>query len=221
MKENLLTVIKHAVVDGDAEQTRNAVKEALESGLDPTTVLEEGLTGGLQVMSARWDRLEVFLPEVLQSAAAMKAGFEALKPVLRSKENGGDMGGTVVIGTVKGDVHDIGKTVVATMLMGAGFEVLDLGVDQAPSRFVDSAIELDADIIGLSSLLTTTMPIQRDVIDLLESLGLRDQFLVLVGGAPTSEDWAETIGADGWGSDAYAAVRIAKSLMDGKRSSQA
>ena len=220
MTENILTLIKDAVVDGDVEQVQKNVTKAFESGLGPTDVLEGGLTAGLEGMSERWNRLEVFLPEVLLSAEAMKAGFEILKPLLGGEDSDFKMYGTVVIGTVKGDVHDIGKTVVATMLIGAGFEVIDLGVDQPPSVFVDTAIEKNADIIGLSSLLTTSMSIQRDVIDLLESLGLRNQFQVLVGGAPTDQEWANTIGAEGWAADAHGAVAKAKALMETKRSGQ-
>ena len=218
MTENILTLIKDGVVNGDPEQVRKYVTEAVESGMEPQDILEGGLTAGLEVMGERWNRLEVFLPEVMKSAKAMKVGFEIVKPQLGSKDSDFRMG-TVVIGTVKGDVHDIGKAVVATMLIGAGFEVFDLGVDQAPSMFVDTAIEKDADIIGLSSLLTTSMAIQRDVIDLLDTLELRDRFQVMVGGAPTNQEWADTIGAQGWAADAHAAVAKAKELMETKKSS--
>jgi len=174
--------------------------------------VEQGYVPGIQKVGELWEQGEYFLPELITSAEAMKAAMAVLDPELKLKAVGSRLGGKVVIGTIEGDIHDIGKNLVASMLQAGGFEVFDLGADVKLERFIDKAEDVGAGLICLSALLTTTMMNQRRFIGLLREKGLRDKYKVLVGGAPASRKWAEEIGADGYAENAVAAVKLAKSL---------
>lgn len=204
-----LNAIAEHVINGEKEDTANAVQEAIDEGVDPQKVLNEGLTAGMDEVGKRFKANEFYVPEVLISARAMHAGMEILDPLLA--ESGAEPTGTVVLGTVKGDLHDIGKNLVNMMLRGAGFKVIDVGIDVEPEKFVEEAQDNEANIVGLSALLTTTMPEMETVIEALEEAGV--QVKTLIGGAPVTEEYADEIGADGYAADAASAVDVAKELM--------
>jgi 5-methyltetrahydrofolate--homocysteine methyltransferase len=193
-------------VTGVAELTRTAMAQ----GLDPKKILDSGLIAGMTVVGNRFKAHEIFLPDVLLAAKAMYAGMDLLKPLLI--RDGVPTRGKVVMGTVQGDMHDIGKNLVAIMLRGAGFEVIDLGKDVSPERFVDTAVESGAGVIGLSALLTTTMPVMRKVVQLAKERGLVGKLKIIVGGAPLSREYAKDIGADAYCFDGMSAVDCVKSM---------
>ncbi|MBP7707731.1 MAG: corrinoid protein [Candidatus Aminicenantes bacterium] len=209
---DLYAKMNEAIVAGDREAAAALAAEAVRSGLDPAEVVEQGYVPGIRKVGELWEQGEYFLPELISSAEAMKAAMAVLEPEFERRHIGARMGGKVVIGTVEGDIHDIGKNLVASMLQAGGFEVFDLGADVKLERFVDKAEEVGAGLICLSALLTTTMTNQRRLIGLLQERGLRGKYKVLVGGAPASRRWAEEIGADGYAENAVAAVRQAKAL---------
>lgn len=196
---------------GRVKDVKKLVEEALEAGMDPKVILNEGLLEGMSIIGGKFKRDEIFVPEVLVAARAMTAGLSVLEPKL--VEVGNEPVGKAVVGTVKGDLHDIGKNLVAVMLKGAGFEVVDLGTDVDPEDYVDKAEETGADIIAMSALLTTTMPEMKTVIDVLEEKGLRDKYIVMVGGAPVTANYAEQIGADYFTEDAGSAAEVAKRVV--------
>ncbi len=211
-KTELFPKMNEAIVAGDRETAARLAAEAVTAGLDLTEVVERGYVPGIQKVGELWEQGEYFLPELISSAEAMKAAMAVLEPEFERRHIGSRMGGKVVIGTIEGDIHDIGKNLVASMLQAGGFEVYDLGADVKLERFVDKAEEVGAALICLSALLTTTMINQRRLIGLLQEKGLRGKYKVLVGGAPASKRWAEEIGADGYAENAVAAVRLAKAL---------
>lgn len=211
-KSEIHSKMSEAIVAGDRASARALAEEAVRSGLDLLEVVEQGYVPGLQKVGELWEQGEYFLPELITSAEAMKAAMAVLEPALNRQDAGGRRSGKIVIGTVEGDIHDIGKNLVASMLQAGGFEVFDLGADVKLERFVEKAEEVGAGTICLSALLTTTMMAQRRFIGLLRDRGLRDKYRVLVGGAPASRKWAEEIGADGYAENAVAAVKLAKSL---------
>lgn len=196
---------------GRAKNVKALVQQALDEGIDAKTILEEGLLSGMMVIGGKFKRNEVFVPEVLVAARAMNAGMAILEPKL--VEIGNEPVGKAVVGTVKGDLHDIGKNLVVMMLKGAGLEVIDLGVDVEPAVFVDKAEEVGADVIGMSALLTTTMPNMKGVVELLEEKGLREKYIVMIGGAPVNESFAEEVGADYYTPDAATAAEVAKKAV--------
>lgn len=196
---------------GRVKDVKKLVEEALEAGMDPKVILNEGLLEGMSIIGGKFKRDEIFVPEVLVAARAMTAGLSVLEPKL--VEVGNEPVGKAVVGTVKGDLHDIGKNLVAVMLKGAGFEVVDLGTDVDPEEYVDKAEETGADIIAMSALLTTTMPEMKTVIEVLEEKGLRDKYIVMVGGAPVTANYAEQIGADYFTEDAGSAAEVAKRVV--------
>lgn len=200
-----------AIVRGDAKAARAITEEALADGADPLQLVNQFMSPAMDEVGARFERSEYFVPELLLSARAMKAGMELLRPLLAAR--GSEPVGRVVIGTVKGDLHDIGKNLVAALLEGGGFEVHDLGVNVAPEKFIDAVKQFDAQILGMSALLTTTMLSMKAPIAGLEAVGLRDTVKVIVGGAPITADFARQIGADGYGANAVEAVAVAKQLM--------
>jgi len=212
IKTEILAKMSEAIVAGDRVAARALAEEAVRSGLDLLEVVEQGYVPGIQRVGELWEQGDYFLPELITSAEAMKSAMAALEPELNRTHAGTRMGGKVVIGTVEGDIHDIGKNLVASMLQAGGFEVVDLGADVKLGRFIEKAEEVGAGMICLSALLTTTMMAQRRFIALLRDKGLRGKYKVLVGGAPASRTWAEEIGADGYAENAVAAVRLAKSL---------
>jgi trimethylamine corrinoid protein len=208
----LFAKMNEAIVAGDRETAAALAGEAVREGLDLLEVVEKGYVPGIQKVGDLWEEGEYFLPELISSAEAMKAAMAVLDPEFQKRNLGSRTGGRVVIGTVEGDIHDIGKNLVASMLQAGGFEVHDLGADVKLERFIDTAEEVGASLICLSALLTTTMTNQKRLIGLLSDRGLRGKYKVLVGGAPASRKWAEEIGADGYAENAVAAVKLAKSL---------
>jgi len=212
VKEDLYRDIREAVVAGDRVRAAELARAAVGSGLDLLEVVEKGTVPGIQRVGELWEQGEYFLPELISSAEAMKAAMAVIDPVLARSEARTRTAGIAVIGTIEGDIHDIGKNLVASMLQAGGFEVHDLGADVALERFIDKAEAVGAGFICLSALLTTTMINQRKLIGLLRERGLRDKYKVLVGGAPASAKWAEDIGADGYAENAVSAVKLAKAL---------
>ncbi|MGQ9732539.1 MAG: corrinoid protein [Candidatus Zipacnadales bacterium] len=205
-----LQALAEALIRGDRDTTAKLTKEAIDEGVPPKVILDEGLVAGMNVVGAKFKANEFYVPEVLIAARAMHAGMDLLKPLLTESEV--EPAGRVAIGTVKGDLHDIGKNLVAMMLEGAGFEVIDLGVDVAPGVFVEKINE-GAQIVALSALLTTTMPSMADVIKAASEAGVRDKVKVMIGGAPVTQNYADEIGADGYAPDAASAVDKARELL--------
>lgn len=208
MNENVKRIFQ-GIVDGQQGDVAEAVGGALESGVPARTILEEGMLAAMAEVGRQFEEGECYVPEMMMSARAMKAGLAKLQPSL--KQTDAPAAGTVALGTVKGDLHDLGKNLVGMMLEGAGFKVKDLGVDVPPEAFVSAADEVD--VIGLSALLTTTMGHMKDALTALETAGKRSKVKVIVGGAPVTEDFARRIGADGYAPDASRAVALAKSLL--------
>lgn len=211
----ILKRLQEAVILGEPDQARERATQALEAGVAPLTAIEEGLNPGMQVVGDKFERGEFFIPDLMMAAEAMKAAMVVFEPVLMARREQRQVLGTVVIGTVEGDIHEIGKSLVATMLAAAGFQVHDLGVDVPASAFVERVQESGANVVGLSALLTTTMRNQEIVIEALKEAGLREQVLVIIGGAPTSPEWARTIGADAYAENANEAVSVVKRLVEG------
>ena len=205
-----LKPIYENVVEGQAEEVERGVKAALTAGVDAGTILSEALIAAMDEVGCRFEDGDFFVPEMLISARAMQAGLALLKPHLTSTNI--QAAGKIAIGTVKGDLHDIGKNLVAMMLEGAGFEIVDLGVDATPEAFVN-AVKEGANLIGMSALLTTTMSNMGVTIEALKAAGLRDQVKVMVGGAPVTEEFARSIGADAFAPDASSATRVARQLV--------
>ena len=206
-----LNDISEALQRGDTKKVEELVKKALEENLTPKNILEDGLIKGMDIIGTKFKKNEVYVPEVLIAARAMHAGMDILKPKLI--ETGVKNIGKVAIGTVKGDLHDIGKNLVKMMLEGAGFEVIDLGIDVSPDKFVEAVKEHKPNIIGMSALLTTTMVNMVEVIKALDVAGLRDKVKIMIGGAPITQNYADQIGADGYSPDAASAVDKAKTFI--------
>jgi corrinoid protein of di/trimethylamine methyltransferase len=213
--EELYELMKEDLYDGYADEIVDEVKEALSRGQEPYEVLNQGLVAGMDVVGIDFRDGILFVPEVLMAAKAMKAGMAILRPLL--VETGAPKIGSMVVGTVKGDIHDIGKNLVAMMMEGAGFEVIDLGINNSAEEYLAAIEEHKPDILGMSALLTTTMPYMRVVINALKEKGIRDDIIVLVGGAPLNEAFAEDIEADAYCRDAAVAVDTAKKFMKIKR----
>jgi corrinoid protein of di/trimethylamine methyltransferase len=211
--ERLLTAMTQAVIDGLPDKARELAEQALREGMDPMQAIEEGFTPGMQVVGEGFANGELFIPDLVMSGEAMKAAIATLEPELMRRKQQRQVLGRVVIGTVQGDIHEIGKTLVATMLSANGFEVHDLGVDVSAQQFLDKVREVGADVLGLSALLTTTLLYQETVIHSLQEAGLRDQVKVIVGGVPAGPEWAEEIGADAYAENATEAVAVVKQLM--------
>ncbi|HEX2952222.1 MAG TPA: corrinoid protein [Armatimonadota bacterium] len=206
-----LAALADNIIRGKKNPAVELTQLALNEGINPQDIINQGLIAGMAVVGEKFKKNEFYVPEVLIAARAMKECMAILKPLLA--ESGVKPVGTVVIGTVKGDLHDIGKNLVAMMLQGNGFEVVDLGVDVTPEKFIESAKEKGAEIIALSALLTTTMPAMQQTIAALEAAGVRADFKVMIGGAPVTQRFADEIGADGYSPDAASAVDLAKSLL--------
>lgn len=206
-----LEQLSTCILEGDAEAAPGLVQKALDDGVAPKMILDDGMVVGMNEVGDRFKRGDMFVPEVLMSAEAMQTGLEILRPELAS--SGVKLIGKVVLGTVQGDLHDIGKNLVGMMCEGAGFEVIDLGFNQKPEAFVDAVKEHQPNIVGMSALLTTTMRAMGHTIKSLEEAGLRDQLKIMVGGAPVDQAFADRIGADGYGSNAVAGSDLAKRLV--------
>jgi|Deesub1362B_J571_1020462.scaffolds.fasta_scaffold00428_22 trimethylamine corrinoid protein len=212
--ENLYKKMEKSIIEGNKEEAERLAREAIAQRLDLNEVINKGFVPGILEVGRLWEEGEYFLPELLTSAECMKSAMSILEPELIKSGNKRKTEGKVVIGTVEGDIHDIGKNLVAAMLTANGFEVIDLGADVPLNMFVDKAVQEDANIICLSALLTTTMIGQKKVIDILKLKSLKGKIKVMVGGAPVTKEWAERIGADGYGENAIEAVKIAKYLMN-------
>jgi 5-methyltetrahydrofolate--homocysteine methyltransferase len=207
----ILEQVSTAIIEGDLDEIVNLTEDALDDGLSAKEILDNGLMAGMDYVGVEFKAGNMFVPEVLRSAKTMQTAMDILKPLLA--ESGAKMTGKVVVGTVKGDLHDIGKNLVGMMCEGAGFEVEDIGKDVAPEAFVEAVKEFAPDIVGMSALLTTTMRAMEQAIKALEEAGLRDRVKVMVGGAPVTQAFADQIGADGYASNAASAADLAKQLV--------
>lgn len=214
MNEDMYQAIKDAVVEGEDEDAARLVEEALASDLSPLDILQKGVVAGIMKTGELWKANEYFLPDVILSADAFKAGMKPLEPRLKESDDG-QQDKKFVIGVVEGDMHDLGKSLVIAMLSSAGFEVIDLGIDVPLDRFIGAVKEHQPDIIGLGAYMTTTMLEMKEVIAELESQGLRQNLKVMVGGVPTSQEFADEVGADAWGKDALDAMHKAMTLVGG------
>ncbi len=205
--------LKQSIIDQDQDGVLAAVDEALAAGAGPRDIIDKGLLPGLNVIGEQFECEDIFLPELMQAALAFQAAMGILEPKIKESGSEGPKKGKIVLGTVKGDLHSIGKNILKLLLETSGFEVWDLGIDVDLFKFVDKAKEVDADIIAISALLTTTLVGQRDVIEALKGQGTRGKFKVIVGGGATTQAWADSIGADGWAGTAYEAVNLAARLV--------
>lgn len=208
---SVLEYVKNSVIKGDDEQVVKDVNMAIDMKEDPISIINKGLIEGMNVVGSRFKAEEMFVPEVLMSAQAMAAGVEVVQPLI--KEGDITNKGTIVLGTVKGDLHDIGKKLVAIMFDSNGYNVVDIGFDVPAEKFVEAVKENNAQIVGLSALLTTTMPEMKTVIDTLKEAGLREKVKVIIGGAPVTEEFSDEIGADGYSPDAGSATQLADRLL--------
>jgi len=213
MDTSLLELMKQSIIEGDPDKARELSLRALSEGMNALDAINSGFVPGLNAVGEQFEQGEMFLPDLVLAGEAMKAATATLGTEIQRTGNARQTLGKVVLGTVKGDIHEIGKTLVGTMLSASGFEVIDLGVDVPFEDFALKAKELEADIVGVSALLTTTMAGQKNVVTALEQHGLRPRVKIIVGGAPVTQGWAEEIGADGYGKDALAAVALAKKLV--------
>ena len=204
-----------AVEEGDHGYANDRVQEAIDAGIDPRVILDDGLFPGFNLQGDRFSEQIIFIPEMLITARAMKAGLALIRPLLAANDE--KPVGTFIMGTVLGDMHDIGQSIVTIMLENAGFNVINLGTDVHPDRFIEAAAEEKADLIGFSALLSTTVYYQKVTIDEFEKAGHRDKVHILIGGAPTTQEWADECGADGWGRDAMEAVKLARRLITDQR----
>ncbi len=216
MSEGIIRQLEQAVIEGLPEDAEMYANQAIARGLDPLDCINEGLTPGIQRVGELFASGEYFLPELIIGADAMKAALDVLEPAMLGDQER-EVVGRVVLGTVEGDIHEIGKTLVGTMLIANGFKVFDIGVDNTASDFIKAVEENNADIVGASALLTTTMLKQRELIGELEKAGLRDRLKIMVGGAPVTASYAQEIGADGYAEDAISAVDLAFRLVDAAR----
>jgi 5-methyltetrahydrofolate--homocysteine methyltransferase len=214
--EEILQQLYDDTLVGNAPSVKSLVEQGLEDDMDPSSMLYDALIPSLEEVGARFERGDYFVPEMLIAARAMQGALDILRPLLA--ETGARQVGTFLMGTVKGDVHDIGKNLCNIMLEGAGFTVIDLGVNVAPEKFVEAIGEHSPDIVGFSAFLTTTMPMFKANINALEKAGIRDDVIVMVGGAPVTQEYADAVGADGYSADASSAVKKAKALIQERRS---
>ena len=206
-----------AVENGDHIYADERVRQSIDADIDPRVILDDGLFPGFDLQADRFSAQVIFIPEMLITARAMKAGLALIRPLLAA--NAEKPVGTFVIGTVLGDMHDIGQSIVTIMLENAGFNVINLGTDVHPDRFIETALQEHADLVGFSALLSTTVYYQKVTIEEFQNAGHRDKVKILIGGAPTTQDWADECGADGWGKDAVDAVRLALRLVEEPRTS--
>jgi len=212
-KERILEKLATAIIEGDEDGAREGAQLALKAQMDPLEAVDNGFSQGMNVVGERFESGEAYLPDLLLATEAFNAAMEILRPKIEAQQKQLRKKGTVLIGTVKGDLHNIGKNIVATVLKTNGFDVVDIGVDNSALKFIEEAQKAQADVIALLSLMTTTMPAQREVIDTLVEMNLRDRFRVIVGGGPVTPAWAAQIGADGYGESAVQAVELISLLL--------
>ena len=214
MSEELYQAMAQSIIDGDADVSVELAQKALQAGINPLDAITKGFVVGVTKVGDSFACGEAFLPELVMAGEAMKAAINTLEPEMKRTGAEREVLGKVVLATVEGDIHEIGKSLVGTMLSASGFEVYDLGVDVPTARIIEKAIETNADVVALSALLTTTMIRQKEVIEALKQKGLHNRIKVMVGGAPVTREWVQKIGADGYSEDAIGAVNMAKLLMD-------
>lgn len=214
MTNQILEKLSKAVIDGSEDEAKKAAQEAIDAKIDPLVAIKNGLAKGIDVVGKKFHKFEIFLPEVILAADAMKAGIGVLRPHMSAESMASAIRGKVVIGTVFGDIHDIGKNLVAVMLEAGGFEIYDLGCDVPSDKFVEKAKEVKADIIAMSSLMVTSMYYQKDVTDFLRDSGQAENYWIMVGGGPVTPEWTKEIEADGYGKFADDAVEVARTLME-------
>lgn len=214
MSSEIFEKLAKSIMEGNEDLARKAALEALEAKIEPLEAIKNGFAKGMEIVGKKFHNFEIFLPEVILAADAMKAGLEVLRPKMSAESMVKAYRGKVVIGTVFGDIHDIGKNLVAVMLEAGGFEVHDLGTDCPSTKFVEKAKEVKADIIAMSSLMVTSMYYQKEVIDYLKDMGERDKYWIMVGGGPVTPEWTKEIGADGYGKFADDAVEVARILIE-------
>ena len=218
-EQSILKTVASSIVAGDGPAAGDAVERALGAGLPAEQVVNEGLVAGMKIIGEKWKTLEIFLPEVMMAVDAFRSAMQIIEPRLTAEAKLGLRRGVVVLGSVKGDIHEIGKNIVGILLETAGFEVHDIGCDHPASTFVSAAENANADIIAASALMTTTMPYQKDIVEYLVTHGKRDRYFVMVGGGPVSSEWAEEIGADAYGRTAEDAVSLALDYMEKRQDS--
>ena len=216
-KSEILEKLAAVVIDGTEEEAKALAQAAVAANIDPLEAIEQGLTKGMTIIGARFESGDAYLPELLMAAASFNAAMAVLKPVIDAQKKKVEKFGKVLIGTVKGDVHSIGKDIVASVLDTSGFDVVDMGVDNPSLNIIQEAEKIQADVIALSSVMTTTMPAQKEVIDTLKEMGIRQKYIVIIGGGPVNQEWADRIGADGYGRSAIEAVALAKDLIARKK----
>ena len=212
-KSDLLAELQVAIIEGDREQAKAAAQKCLDAGITPTEAVEIGLREGLRVVGEKFETLELYLPDMILAAEAGNEAMKVLEPAIVASNQQATSPGTVVVGAAKGDIHTIGKNILTMLFRLAGFKVYDLGEDVSATTFLEEARKLNADIIAISSLMTSTMPGQREVINLLKDVHERDRFKVMVGGAPVTQEWANQIGADGYSETATGGVTLALKLV--------
>jgi len=213
MDQILFEDMSNSVINGDLEEATRLSQQVIAQGISPLEAINKGFVAGIDYVGAQFGAGEMFLPELVMAAEAMKAAIAVLEPELNRQGTERKSLGNIVIGTVRGDIHDIGKTLVATLLSASGFQVMDLGCDVTIETFIEKCRQTNADIVGLSAMLTTTMVYQKDIIKAFEEAGLRSKIKIMVGGAPVTQNWAMEIGADGFSEDAFGAVSLAKHLL--------
>ena len=213
MTQELYQKMAQSIIDGDSDASVTLAKEAVAAGIDPLDAITKGFVLGVNQVGEAFSCGDAFLPELVMAGEAMKAAVQALEPEMEKRGSHRQMLGKVVLATVEGDIHEIGKSLVGTMLSASGFQVYDMGVDVSTAKIIEKTKEVDANIVAMSALLTTTMVKQREVIEALEKAGIRPTVKVMVGGAPVTREWVQKIGADGYSEDAIGAVNVAKSLM--------
>ena len=213
MNEELFEKMAQSIIDGDSDVSAELAQQSIAAGVDPLDAINKGFVIGVNTVGEAFAEGNAYLPELVMAGEAMKTAVAVLEPEMKRLGSQRKMFGKVVLATVQGDIHEIGKSLVGTILAASGFEVYDLGVDVPTSRIIEKAREVDADIVGLSALLTTTMVKQKEVIDELDKLGMRSKIKVMVGGAPVTRDWVQRIEADGYSEDAIGAVAVAKQLV--------
>ena len=220
-KSLVLKNLAQAVIDGKKNLARDNARAVLDHNIDPLEALEQGISKGMLTVGEKFESGESYLPELIMAADVFNVALEILKPAIEANQADIKKSGTVLLATVKGDVHNLGKNIVATVMETHGFEVVDIGVDQPTLSIIDAAQDNQVDVIGLSAVMTTTMPYQKEVIDTLQEMNIRQQFIVLVGGGPINQQWADEIGADGYGETAMDAVTIATQKINAKKAAVA
>jgi corrinoid protein of di/trimethylamine methyltransferase len=213
MHTELFQAMAQSIIDGESEVAEKLARQAIEAGIDPLEAINQGFVVGVNHVGSEFSCGNAFLPELVMAGEAMKVAVSTLEPEMQRRGTELKSLGKVVLATIHGDIHDIGKTLVGTMLSASGFKVYDLGVDVPVTRLIEKAVEVNADIVAVSALLTTTMVRQRDVVEALDDMGLRPKIKVMVGGAPVTGEWVKEIGADGYSEDAIGAVQVAKRLL--------